>query len=63
VLFEKENNEVGCHLQTVEFQRMIFVILSLRLQAKKEKILLLKFIAEETFQTLINAEEDRHVIH
>lgn len=29
----------------------------------KEKNLLMKFSAEATFQTLINAEEDRHVIH
>lgn len=30
---------------------------------KKGKCLLMKFGAEATFQTLINAEEDRHVIH
>lgn len=30
---------------------------------KKENNLLMKFIAEATFQTLINPKEDRHVIH
>lgn len=47
---------------------LIFVILSLKLAAKKKKKyqgkhLLMKFRAESTFQILINAEEDKHIIH
>lgn len=30
---------------------------------KKGKYLLMQFSAEATFQALINAEEDRHIVH
>lgn len=51
--FIKEgNNGVGCHLQTVQCPKK-----------KKGKYLLMQFSAEATFQALINAEEDRHIVH